>query len=208
MTKFLLPVMLALLLVAAPARAALIYISPVQQQVAVADTLSVDIFVSGLAGEVVSGWDLLLLFDDTILQATDVFFDLANFADDPLIEAFYDATISGGEINTDMVSFLSDAELALRQAEPVRLFTVSFLALTDGVSLLNFGTDPDFELNVLGREGESLELSARGACIGVGQGQCAVDVPAPSTLWLLALAVLLPLGRRFSGQRRLSREQG
>lgn len=201
MTKFLLPVMLALLLVTAPARAALIYISPVQQQVAVADTLSVDIFVSGLAGEVVSGWDLLLLFDDSILQATDVFFDLANFADDPLFDAFYDATISGGEISSFMVSFLDDAELALRQAEPVRLLSVSFLALTDGVSLLNFGTDPDFELNVVGRDGQSLDLSARGACIGVGQGQCAADVPAPSTLWLLVLAALLPLSRRFNSQR-------
>ncbi|WP_166839160.1 hypothetical protein [Rheinheimera pleomorphica] len=201
MSKFLLPVMLALLLVTAPARAALIYISPVQQQVAVADTLSVDIFVSGLAGEVVSGWDLLLLFDDSILQATDVFFDLANFADDPLFDAFYDATISGGEISSFMVSFLDDAELALRQAEPVRLLSVSFLALTDGVSLLNFGTDPDFELNVVGRDGQSLDLSARGACIGVGQGQCAADVPAPSTLWLLVLAALLPLSRRFNSQR-------
>ncbi|MBU1310723.1 MAG: hypothetical protein KKE30_14475 [Gammaproteobacteria bacterium] len=198
MTKFLLPAMLALLLVAVPARAALIYISPVQQQVAVADTLSVDIFVSGLAGEVVSGWDLLLLFDGSILQATDVFFDLANFADDPIADALYDATISVGEVSTFMVSFLSDAELALRQTEPVRLFSVSFLALTDGVSLLNFGTDPDFELNVTGRDGLSLDLSARGACVGVGQGQCATDIPAPSTLWLFALAVLLPLSRRFS----------
>ncbi|MEH8017608.1 hypothetical protein MN202_10200 [Rheinheimera muenzenbergensis] len=198
MTKFLLPAMLALLLVAVPARAALIYISPVQQQVAVADTLSVDIYVSGLAGEVVSGWDLLLLFDGSILQATDVFFDLANFADDPIADALYDATVSVGDVSTFMVSFLSDAELALRQTEPVRLFTVSFLALTDGVSLLNFGTDPDFELNVTGRDGLSLDLSARGACVGVGQGQCATDIPAPSTLWLFALAVLLPLSRRFS----------
>lgn len=200
MTKFLLPAMLALLLVAVPARAALIYISPVQQQVAVADTLSVDIYVSGLAGEVVSGWELVLLFDGSILQATDVFFDLANFADDPLLDAFYDATVSVGEVSTFMVSFLSDAELALRQTEPVRLFSVNFLALTDGVSLLNFGSDPDFELNVVGRDGLSLDLSARGACIGVGQGQCAVDVPAPSTLWLFSLAVLLPLSRRFRGR--------
>lgn len=198
MTKFLLPAMLALLLVAVPARAALIYISPVQQHVAVADTLSVDIYVSGLAGEVVSGWDLLLLFDGSILQATDVFFDLANFADDPIADALYDATVSVGDVSTFMVSFLSDAELALRQTEPVRLFSVSFLALTDGVSLLNFGTDPDFELNVTGRDGLSLDLSARGACVGVGQGQCATDIPAPSTLWLFALAVLLPLSRRFS----------
>lgn len=197
MNKFLLPVLLALLLSVAPARAALIYISPAQQQVAVADTLSVDVFVSGLAGEIVSGWDLLLLFDSTILQATDVFFDLANFDDDPFLDAFYDATISGGEVNSFMVSALSDAELALKQAEPVRLFSVSFLALTDGVSLLTFGTDPDFELNVTGREGLSLPLVVRGACVGVGQGQCATEVPAPATLWLFTLAALMLLRRQF-----------
>lgn len=201
MTKFLLPLMLALLLVATPARAAFIYISPVQQQVAVADTLSVDIFVSGLAGEVVSGWSLLFLFDDNILQATSVLFDLANFTDDPVLDALYDVTLSGGELSSFLVSYLTDAELALRQSEPVRLFSVSFLALTDGVSLLSFGTDPDFELNVTGRDGLSLELSARGACVGVGQGQCATDIPTPPTLWLFALAAFLPLSRRFSRQR-------
>ena len=79
MSKFLMSVLLALLLAAVPAKAAMIYLSPAQQQVAVADTLSVDVFVSGLAGEIVSGWDLNLLFDSSILQATDVFFDLANF---------------------------------------------------------------------------------------------------------------------------------
>lgn len=197
MTKFLLPLMLALLLAAAPAKAALIYISPVQQQVAVADTVSIDVFVSGLAGEIVSGWDLNLLFDDSILQATDVFFDLANFTDDPLFDAFYDFSFAGGEINSFLVSFLTDADLALKQTEPVRLFSVSFLALTDGVSLISFGTDPDFALNVVGRDGLSLDLSARGACIGVGQGQCAVDIPAPATLWLFAFAAVLPLSRRF-----------
>ena len=174
MTKFLLPVMLALLLAAAPAKAALIYISPVQQQVAVADTVSIDVFVSGLAGEIVSGWDLSLLFDDSILQATDVFFDLANFTDDPILDAIYDATITGGEIGSFLVSFLTDLDLTLKQTEPVRLFSVSFLALTDGVSLISFGTDPDFALNVAGRDGLSLDLSARGACIGVGQGYAAV----------------------------------
>lgn len=199
MTKLLLPVMLALLLVTVPARAALIYISPVQQQVAVADTLSVDIFVSGLAGEVVSGWNLLFLFDDTILQATSVLFDLANFTDDPVSDALYDVTLSGGELSSFLVSYLTDAELAPLQAEPVRLFSVSFLALTDGISLLSFGTDPDFELNVTGRDGLSLDLSARGACVGVGQGQCATDIPAPPTLWLFALAALVPLSRRFRG---------
>lgn len=198
MSKFLMSVLLALLLAAVPAKAAMIYLSPAQQQVAVADTLSVDVFVSGLAGEIVSGWDLNLLFDNSILQATDVFFDLANFTEDPILDAIYDATISGGEIGSFLVSFLTDVELALKQTEPVRLFSVSFLALTDGVSLVNFGTDPDFALNVVGRDGVSLELVARGACIGVGQGQCAVtDVPAPATLWLFALAAVLPLSRRF-----------
>lgn len=196
MRKFLFPLMLALWL-ALPAKAALIYISPVQQQVAVTDTVSVDVFVSGLAGEVVSGWELLLLFDDSVLQATDVFFDLANFTDDPLFDALYDFNIVGGGVSSFLVSFLDDVDLALKQTEPVRLFTVNFLALTDGFSLINFGSDPDFERNVVGRAGISLPLDVRGACIGVGQGQCAVGVPAPATLWLFALALLLPVGQRL-----------
>lgn len=181
-----------------PAKAAVIYLSPAQQQVGVSDSVSVDVFVTGLAGEVVSGWDLNLLFDDSILQFSDVFFDLANFADDPVQDALYDSSTVGGNISSFLVSFLSDADLLLRQTEPVRLMSISFLALTDGVSLINFGTDPDYELNVTGLDALSLQLAARGACIGVGQGQCGTDIPAPSTLWLLGLALLLPLQRRFA----------
>ncbi|WP_215395971.1 hypothetical protein [Rheinheimera oceanensis] len=197
MSKFMMSVMFAVLLAALPAKAAMIYMSPAQQQGAVSDTLSVDVFVSGLAGEIVSGWDLLLLFDDSILQATDVFFDLANFTDDPLLDALYDFNITGGAVSSFMVSFLTDAELALKQTEPVRLFSVSFLALTDGVSLINFGSDTNFELNVVGADGISLDLMARGACIGVGQGQCAAEIPVPATLWLFALVAVLPFSRRF-----------
>lgn len=198
MRTFLMPVMLVLLLSAMPAKAALLYITPAQQQVLVADTVSVDVFVSGLAGEIVAGWDLLLLFDNSILQATDVIFDLANFTEDPDFDAFYDFSFVGGEISSFLTSYLLDAELALLQTEPVRLFTVNFLALTDGVSQISFGADPDFERNVVGRDGISLPLDARGACIGVGQGQCAVAVPAPATLWLFALALLLPVSRRLT----------
>lgn len=197
MKNYLIPVMLALLVVATPVKAALIYISPAQQQVAVAETVTIDVFVSGLAGEIVSGWDLTLLFDDSILEVIDVFFDLANFTDDPE-DVFYGYDVIGGNLESDLVSLLSDAEIELLQTEPVRLFSVNFLALTDGVSLLNFGTDPDFSRNVLGRGGISLPLDVRGACIGVGQGQCAVGVPAPATLWLFALALLLPVSRRLT----------
>lgn len=197
MSKFMMSVMFAVLLAALPAKAAMIYMSPAQQQGAVSDILSVDVFVSGLAGEIVSGWDLLLLFDDSILQATDVFFDLANFTDDPLLDALYDFNITGGAVSSFMVSFLTDAELALKQTEPVRLFSVSFLALTDGVSLINFGSDTNFELNVVGADGISLDLMARGACIGVGQWQCAAEIPVPATLWLFALVAVLPFSRRF-----------
>lgn len=196
MSKFLMPLVLALLLAALPARAALIYIAPAQQHAEVAETVSIDIFVSGLAGEIVSGWDINLLFDDSILAATDVIFDLANFTDDPIEDAIYDFSVVGGDISTFLLSFLSDTDLALKQSDPVRLMTISFLALTDGVSLVNFGTDPNFALNVVGRDSASLDLEARGACIGVGQGQCAARVPAPATVWLLALALLLSVSRR------------
>ena len=201
MNKFLMSVLLALLLAAVPAKAAVIYLSPAQQQVAVADTLSVDVFVSGLAGEIVSGWDLNLLFDSSILQATDVFFDLANFTEDPILDAIYDATIAGGEIGSFLVSFLLDDELAALQLEPVKLFSVNFTALTDGVSWLSFDDDPLFGLNVTGRRGESLVLDARGACVAVGQGECVRDVPAPATVWLFSGALLLFVGRRMSKQQ-------
>lgn len=197
MSKFMMSVLLVILLAAVPSKAAVIYMYPAQQQVLVSDTFAVDVFVTGLNGEFVSGWDLLILFDDNILEATDIFFELANFTDDPLLDAIYDFSISNGSISSFMTSFLTDEELALRQTEPVHLFSISFLALTDGVSLINFGSNPFFELNVLGADGNSLDLAARGACVGVGQGQCATDVPVPATLWLFALAALAPLSQRF-----------
>lgn len=191
-------VMIILVLAIMPAKAAIIYITPVQQQANIGDTLSIDVWIDGLAGDIVSGWDLDLLYDSTILQADDLVFELANFTYDPLFDALYDYSISATSINSFLVSFLLDDELAALQLEPVKLFSVNFTALTDGVSWLSFDDDPLFGLNVTGRRGESLVLDARGACVAVGQGECVRDVPAPATVWLFSGALLLFVGRRMS----------
>ncbi|MCC5450878.1 PEP-CTERM sorting domain-containing protein [Rheinheimera sp. UJ51] len=196
MKTFLASLLLLFALTTMPAKAALIYITPVQQHVAVGDTLSIDVWANLFAPNIVSGWDINLLFDSNILRADELIFELANFTFDPS-EAFYDFNFEPFSIKSLMVSFLTDDELAAFQVGPLKLFSVNFTALTDGVTLLSFDVaDPLLGFNVVGRVGESLQLTAGEACVSVGQGACRVAVPEPTTLWLFASMLVLLVTRR------------
>ena len=101
-------------------------------------------------------------------------------------------------------SLLSASKLARKDARRFLLVGAGTVARSMVQAYSSLWPDADFTVwnrSVEGARKMAADvpgLAARGACIGVGQGQCGTDIPAPSTLWLLGLALLLPLQRRFA----------
>jgi len=155
----------------------------------VGESFDVDVVVSGLdaAGEIVSAFDLDVLYDASVLSATDVQFtgNLGIVDFDTITEVnFFSGVVDFLEINI----FLTDAELAILQpGDSVTLATLSFSALTDGVSSLMFGPDPNTGNNVVGSLFSSLQLSA------IEQAQVTVlaQIPEPGTFFLILGGLLL-----------------
>ena len=82
-----------------------------------------------------------------------------------------------------------DATLAANQANAFTVLTFGFIGLADGFSTINLGLDLDFERNFVGLDAKSLNVQVIGACISVGTGECRQEVPEPSMLSLLGLAL-------------------
>ena len=202
--KTILPLISLLLVLAlSPVQAGLLYLSPSSQHVHVGELVSVDVLVDGLSDsdEIVAGWDIQLLFSGLILQANNLEFALSNYTFDPDWDAIYDSDLQANSVKSFMTSFLLDDELFDLQTGPVLLFTLTFEALTDGFSWVTFGADPNFERNVVGRDGLSLPLSVQGACISVGQGNCATSIPEPASISLFAGLLLMPWFRKRLSRR-------
>jgi hypothetical protein len=187
-------------------------ILPATQQVAVGGSVSVDVVISGFQaiGEVVSAYDINVGYDTSLLSWSVITQFLQPFGSASNVLSGIDGT--SGSIGGDLTSFLSDTDLAALQGDPITLLSFTFQALTDGVALLDFGPDPDFNRLVTGRLDPSgiagvLDLDYVGACIGIGAGVCRqVQVPEPGSLALVGLALagaLIPaaLRRRRIGAR-------
>jgi len=106
------------------------------------DPVLVDVVVSDLAGEIVSAYDLDIIYDETMLTPTFVSFSnkLGSVA---AFETFVDADFATpGVLDVASLSLLSDAELLARQGgDSVTLFTIGFSAIADGTSELSFVFD-------------------------------------------------------------------
>jgi hypothetical protein len=182
-------------LVPAPARAIVISLNPVLSVVNEGDSFGVDIWVSGLhAGgqdEIVSGFDLDILFSGSILGATGFTFSAALGGPDDVITSF---SSSFGYADIFAVSFLSDDFLAGQQGGTVWLGQLQLSALNAGITLLTFGTDPVSGRNIVGRDALSLSPTFTIPAITVVR-----RVPEPGTLALFAFGVLaLALCKRRS----------
>jgi len=141
----------------------------------------VDVVVTGLGSEVVSAYDMDILYDPTVALWTDVIFadalgvsNVDTFAD----FAFLNPDPTGGVLDVTELSFLSDAELAAIQGDPLTLFTISFDGPMDPATL-----DVGY-IDVKGRNNEPIIPSS---------------VPEPST-WLLMGVGLAGL---WGGSRRI-----
>ncbi|MDH5325720.1 MAG: cohesin domain-containing protein [Gammaproteobacteria bacterium] len=155
-----------------------------QSTVAQGDSFDVDIIVSGLtaADEIVSAFDLFIGFDDAILSVSNIVFGTE------LYTGFFqdtDTTIAG-QVELVDLSFLFDYELATLQSDSVLLSTITFDALTAGVSELLFLPHPILGgQDVKGRDAAILPLDVGQASITV-----TASVPEPGTSLLMLAGII------------------
>lgn len=169
--------------------------------VAVGDAFLVDVVVFGLAGEIVSAYDLDVLYDPGILAATGVIFT-PLLGDPSLFQVFNDFDLSvPGTVDFAQLSLLPDADLlALQAAGTFTLATIAFDASTAGVSTLEIVFDA---LNdVKGLNGAILPTTASPGAVTVQP----LAVSEPSALWLMlvSLAVIVVVRSAERGRVHLS----
>ena len=179
----------------ASAQAAILSFTPSSPTQSLGGTVAVDLWVSGLAadGEIVSAYDLDILYDASILGLPSLSFDLSAFGG--TTETLSLESITPGLVDLALLSFLSDVDLALLQGDSVRLGTLLFPTLDVGASALVFDfTDP---LNMLvGADALALQnVQANAGQITVTPRSNAV--PEPGALILTGTALAALAGRRL-----------
>jgi hypothetical protein len=148
-------------------------------------TLVVSLKAVDLGSEIVSAFDLDVLYDAAVLQFDSVDID-PNLQMGGLLDALSNSVSSPGDLNVWLVSFLLDAELEALQGSEVTLFTMTFDVLADATTVLELGP-----LGVaIGKDVKGLNNVP---IIPGGQ------VPEPNTLLLLALAAAAAM---FTRSRR------
>lgn len=179
------------MLTAATASAAIVVsINPAVQSVAVGNTISVDIRISGLGTEILSAFDLNVLFNPTLAGGGQSVMKTEEFGAG-LDDSYFEESSSNGSNGAIGGSWLDDDSLAEIQTDDSFVFlSMSWNALADGALFLNFGANPDFERNVVGRRAETLDAAYRGACVAIGTGTCDNTVPEPGAYALAGIALL------------------
>ena len=183
-------VICSLALVAVPARAVSLSLSPASQTVSVGGTAWVDLVVGGLGDSTspsLAGFDVDVTYDSLILTIDPYAVLFGAFLGDiSFFEA--DASATGGEasgvVNVYELSFLAADELDALQPASFTLAKLPFLANGPGTSGLGYGE----MVSLSDVFGYVFELDTTGGSVAAGGG--GVPVPEPSCLLSLGLVLI------------------
>lgn len=181
---------------ALPSAAYVLSITPSKTAVAtVGNFFNLQIIISGLqdppTDEIVSGFDLNMLYDSTIIRASSVVHEAVPKLGG-LNDTLWDASFDPGNLGIFNLSLLNDdaALIALQGDDSLLLATIGFEALKEGITSVAFGPDPDLDHNVTGLNAQTLPVTLKNACVSIGQGfSCDSQIPEPGTLALVMLAL-------------------
>ena len=189
----------------ATASAANVSFTPSATQINIGQTVTIDVGISGLGAEFVSGFDVNFVYSAAVLNWVTTTFSAAQFGmffPDPI------GTSGGpGNLGYDVISLEDDATLAGIQTDGAfRLFTLEFTGAGNGATTLTLGAGPDERLfsGPGGFTPVALSVTVGSVCIAVGSGSCGVasePIPEPATYGLAAIA-LLAAGAAGRSRRR------
>jgi hypothetical protein len=171
----------------------IVSLSPPSQDAEVGDPVSVDIRVDGLT-DAIGGFSLTLDFDDEVLEGVGYTIGGAlGLGND---ESFGFA-VGAGSLDLYFTSVADESTLAAAQGTGFILATVTFQALTDGLSPLTL-------LNVVLSDATGAEepFTQRNGDVCVG-GDCAAPVPEPGTILLVASGLGAAISRRYRRKGQL-----
>ncbi len=174
-------------------------IVPANQNVAVGDTVDVDIVIAGLgnfASDSLGAFDLDVTFDSSILSLTN--YQLGSYLGDTMMGEAFDLSwgeTSPGVINISELSFLFDWELDALQSSSFTLATVSFDALSVGSS--NLGISPPVPFVDMLSDAFGVALTLDNTPSGTVNVTAPVPEPATILLFGLGLAGMFGLRRKF-----------
>lgn len=157
------------------------------QRINVGDVVTIDVHISGLDTEILSGYDLNFRYNSSILHwlSTDESSVLGQLGSSPFV---LNDPFAEGDLGMFASATVGDATLAANQANDFLLFSFQLTGSTDGVTSFGLGGDLDVERNFTGLRSQSLNVDVGSLCIAVGNAECAV--PEPASYALVGLGLL------------------
>lgn len=157
------------------------------QHINVGETVTIDVSISGLGSEILSGYDLNFRYNSVILNwlSTDESSVLSQLGSTPFVS---NDPFAEGDLGMVAWAFDDDATLAGNQADDFLLFSFKLTGSADGTTTFGLGGDLDYERNFTGLRSETLNVDVGSLCVAVGNAQCAV--PEPASYALVGLGLL------------------
>jgi hypothetical protein len=173
-------------------------ISPLSQTIAVGDSASIAIIVSGLTqpADAVGGFSLTLAFNDTFLSSVGYTLDPDAKMGDFDIGNDFSAGFSGGSLDLFYIANVAEDEssLAALQGASFTLATVQFEGLANGRSPLRLS---DVTLSNWNGDETRPNIDRAGEiCVAPAGGNCSSNVPEPMSMLLVGTALAALAMRR------------
>ncbi len=156
--------------------------SPSPVSAGIGNSVLVDVVVSDLGTDLVAGFDLDVIYDPSVLLATNVVFGV-HLGNPALFEAFTDFDLAtAGRVDFAELSLLDAAQLGAIQTGSFTLATLQFDVVGAGMSSLAYLFDANNLL--IGATGEVLDVVGR-------NGSVVAVVPEPTAALLFVVGFAL-----------------